>query len=35
MIVITDRLGKGVILEAIRDITAEIVAKWFAKTYYY
>ena len=27
MIVITDRLGKGVILEAMRDITAETVAK--------
>jgi len=34
MMVITDRLGKGVMLEAMRDITAETVAKWFAKTYY-
>jgi hypothetical protein len=35
IIVIIDHLGKGVILEAIRDITVEIVAKWFAKTYYH
>jgi hypothetical protein len=34
MIVITDRLGKGVMLKAMRDITAETVTKWFAKTYY-
>jgi hypothetical protein len=34
MMVITDRLGKGVMLEAMGDITAETVAKWFAKTYY-
>jgi hypothetical protein len=34
MIVITDHLGKGVMLEAMRDITAETVAKWFVKTYY-
>jgi len=27
IIVITDRLGKGVILEAIRDIIVEIIAK--------
>jgi len=34
MIVIMDHLGKGVILKAMRDITVETVAKWFAKTYY-
>jgi transposase InsO family protein len=34
MMVITDRLGKGVMLKAMRDIMVEIVAKWFAKTYY-
>jgi hypothetical protein len=30
-----DRLGKGIILKAIRDIIVEIIAKWFTKTYYY
>lgn len=34
MMVITDRLSKGVILEAIKDTTAETVAKWFVSTYY-
>jgi hypothetical protein len=32
--VITDRLGKGVILEALETITADDVARIFLRTFY-
>jgi hypothetical protein len=32
--VVTDRLGKGVMLEALQDIEVETIAKWFISTYY-
>jgi Integrase zinc binding domain/Chromo (CHRromatin Organisation MOdifier) domain len=34
MIVITDRLGKGVICDGLENIQAETVAKWFVRNYY-
>jgi hypothetical protein len=34
IIVITDRLGKGVICDGLEDIQAETVAKWFVRNYY-
>lgn len=34
MVVITDRLGKGVICDGLLDIKAETVAKWFVRHYY-
>jgi hypothetical protein len=34
MIVITDRLGKGVITNRLDNLEAETVAKWFIKNYY-
>jgi hypothetical protein len=34
MVVITDRLGKGVIADGLEDLEAETVAKWFIRRYY-
>ena len=34
ILVITDRLGKGVRFKGLKDITAETVAKWFVRHYY-
>ena len=34
IVVITDRLGKGMICDGLRDIQAETVAKWFVRNYY-
>jgi hypothetical protein len=34
MIVITDRLGKGVVADRLDDLEAETVAKWFIRRYY-
>ena len=34
MIVITDRLGKGVVANRLDDLEAETVAKWFIRRYY-
>src|SRR5208282_3656250 len=34
MIVITDRLGKGVVADGLDDLEAETVAKWFIRRYY-
>ncbi len=34
MIVITDRLSKGIITDRLPDLEAETVAKWFIKRYY-
>lgn len=34
MIVITDRLSKGVVADGLEDIEAETVAKWFIRRYY-
>jgi hypothetical protein len=34
MIVITDRLGKGVVADGLNDLEAETVAKWFIRRYY-
>jgi hypothetical protein len=34
LIVVTDRLGKGVMLEALDNIETETIAKWFVNTYY-
>jgi transposase InsO family protein len=34
MIMITDRLSKGIIIDRLPDLEAEIVAKWFIKQYY-
>jgi hypothetical protein len=34
MIVITDRLSKGVIADRLDDLEAETVAKWFIRRYY-
>jgi len=34
IVVITDRLGKGVRFKGLKDITAETVAKWFVRDYY-
>jgi hypothetical protein len=34
MIIITDRLSKGVVVDGLNDLEAEIVAKWFIRRYY-
>jgi transposase InsO family protein len=34
MLVVTDRLSKGVLVDALQDITAETLADWFVRTYY-
>jgi len=34
MIMITDRLEKSAMFEELPNIKAEIVAKWFVRTYY-
>ena len=34
MIVITDRLSKGVVADGLDDLEAETVAKWFIRRYY-
>ena len=34
MIVITDRLGKGVVADGLDDLKAETVIKWFIRRYY-
>jgi len=34
MIVITDRLGKGVVADRLDDLEAETVIKWFIRRYY-
>ena len=34
IIVLTDRLSKGVIVDGLDNIEAEIVAKWFLRKYY-
>lgn len=34
LIVLIDRLGKGVILEALLNIEVGTIAKWFTTTYY-
>jgi hypothetical protein len=34
IMVVTDRLGKGVIFKGLKDIKVETVAKWFVREYY-
>jgi hypothetical protein len=34
MIVITDRLSKGVVVDRLDDLEAETVVKWFIRRYY-
>ena len=34
MIVITDRLSKGVVADRLNDLKAETVIKWFIRRYY-
>ena len=34
IMVVIDRLGKGVIFKGLKDIKVEIVAKWFIQEYY-
>ena len=34
MIVVTDRLGKGIVADSLPDLEAETVAKWFIRRYY-
>ena len=34
IVVITDRLGKGVRFGGLKDIQAETVAEWFIQNYY-
>jgi len=34
LVVITDRLGKGIMCDGLPDIQAETVAKWFVRTFY-
>ena len=34
MIVITDRLSKGVVADGLDDLEAETVVKWFIRRYY-
>jgi len=34
ILVVTDRLGKGVIFKGLKDIKVETVAKWFVREYY-
>ena len=35
MIIITDRLSKGVVADGLDDLKAETVAKWFIRQYYF
>lgn len=34
MMVVTDRLSKGIMIQPMKDITAELVADWFVSVYY-
>jgi hypothetical protein len=34
MVVVTDRLSKGVVTNGLDDLEAEIVAKWFVRRYF-
>ena len=34
MIVVTDRLSKGVIADGLKDLETETVARWFIRRYY-
>ena len=34
LVVVTDRLGKGVICDGLPSIDAETIAKWFIRVYY-
>jgi hypothetical protein len=34
VLVVTDRLGKGVKLKGLKDIKVETVARWFVRNYY-
>ena len=34
IVVLTDRLSKGVVADGLEDIEAETVAKWFLRKYY-
>ena len=34
IIVVTDRLSKGVITDGLKDLEAETVARWFIRRYY-
>ena len=34
IVVVTDRLSKGVIADGLEDIEAKTVAKWFLRRYY-
>jgi hypothetical protein len=34
MIVVTDRLGKGIVADGLPDLKVETVAKWFIRRYY-
>ena len=34
MIVVTDRLSKGVIADGLKDLEVETVARWFIRRYY-
>ena len=34
IVVLTDRLSKGIVVDRLEDIKAETVAKWFLRKYY-
>ncbi len=34
MVIVTDRLSKGVVADGLDNLEAEIVAKWFIRRYY-
>jgi hypothetical protein len=34
MVVVTDRLSKGVVTDELNDLEANIVAKWFVRRYF-
>jgi hypothetical protein len=34
MVVVTDRLSKGVVADGLNDLEANIVAKWFIRRYF-
>jgi hypothetical protein len=34
MVVLIDRLSKGIVIEGLKDIKAKIIAKWFLTRYY-
>jgi hypothetical protein len=34
MIIVTDRLGKGIVADSLPDLEVKTVAKWFIKRYY-